>query len=83
MKMRIEATTLGEITEYIKDVYLPQDCFILVKIAVKRVQLLRLEVNKCCCFLLKRTPVFIDSVTTDDNQKFDSLFQNTSLQEIQ
>lgn len=36
---------LGEICDYIEEVYLPSDCFILVKINAKRVRLLQLEVT--------------------------------------
>ncbi|KAJ8676229.1 hypothetical protein QAD02_012015 [Eretmocerus hayati] len=45
VKGRIEKTTLGEITEYIEEVYLPDDCFLLVKIDVDRIKLLKLEVD--------------------------------------
>uniref|UniRef100_A0A915ASZ0 DNA-directed RNA polymerase subunit n=2 Tax=Parascaris univalens TaxID=6257 RepID=A0A915ASZ0_PARUN len=45
VKARIEKTTLGEICEYIEEVYLPDDCFVLVKINAKRVRLLQLEIT--------------------------------------
>ncbi|OXU26333.1 hypothetical protein TSAR_003123 [Trichomalopsis sarcophagae] len=45
VKGRIEKTTLGEITEYIEEVYLPDDCFLLLKIDIDRVKLLKLEVD--------------------------------------
>uniref|UniRef100_A0A914RJZ5 DNA-directed RNA polymerase n=1 Tax=Parascaris equorum TaxID=6256 RepID=A0A914RJZ5_PAREQ len=35
----------GEICEYIEEVYLPDDCFVLVKINAKRVRLLQLEIT--------------------------------------
>lgn len=35
----------GEISEYIEEVYLPDNCFILLKINVKRVHLLQLELS--------------------------------------
>ncbi|XP_056325017.1 DNA-directed RNA polymerase III subunit RPC1 [Danio aesculapii] len=45
VKGRIEKTLLGEISEYIEEVFLPDDCFILVKLSLDRIRLLRLEVN--------------------------------------
>ena len=45
VKSRIEKTTLGEITEYIEEVYLPDDCFLLLKIDVDRIKLLKLEID--------------------------------------
>ncbi|XP_054860326.1 DNA-directed RNA polymerase III subunit RPC1-like [Amphiprion ocellaris] len=44
VKGRIEKTLLGEISEYIEEVFLPDDCFILVKLSLERIRLLRLEV---------------------------------------
>ncbi|KAL0272113.1 UNVERIFIED_CONTAM: hypothetical protein PYX00_005208 [Menopon gallinae] len=45
VKGRIEKTTLGEISEYIEEVYLPDDYFILVKLDMDRIRLLKLEVD--------------------------------------
>lgn len=45
VKGRIEKTTLGEVTEYFEEVYLPDDCFILIKLDLERIRLLKLEVN--------------------------------------
>uniref|UniRef100_A0A3Q1AIV8 DNA-directed RNA polymerase subunit n=1 Tax=Amphiprion ocellaris TaxID=80972 RepID=A0A3Q1AIV8_AMPOC len=45
VKGRIEKTLRGEISEYIEEVFLPDDCFILVKLSLERIRLLRLEVN--------------------------------------
>ncbi|KAF3853699.1 hypothetical protein F7725_014387 [Dissostichus mawsoni] len=45
VKGRIEKTLLGEISEYIEEVFLPDDCFSLVKLSLERIRLLRLEVN--------------------------------------
>jgi DNA-directed RNA polymerase III subunit RPC1 len=45
VKARIERTTLGDIAEYIEEVYLPDDMFLLLKVSAKRVQLLQLELN--------------------------------------
>lgn len=32
-------------TEYIEEVYLPDDCFLLIKIDIDRIKLLKLEVD--------------------------------------
>lgn len=45
VKARIEKTTLGEICDYIEEVYLPDDYFLLVKLNSKRIRLLQLEVS--------------------------------------
>ncbi|KAI6183781.1 DNA-directed RNA polymerase subunit [Aphelenchoides bicaudatus] len=45
VKARIEKTTLGEIAEYIEQVFLPDDTFILVKLSPRRIRLLQLEVT--------------------------------------
>ena len=45
VKGRIEKTTLGEVTEYLEEVYLPGGCYILIKLDINRIQLLKLEVN--------------------------------------
>lgn len=45
VKGRIEKTILGEISEYIEEVYLPDDYFILVKLDIDRIRLLKLEVD--------------------------------------
>lgn len=45
VKGRIEQTKLGEICEYIEEVYVPDDVFILIKLATKRIKLLRLETD--------------------------------------
>merc|ERR1719431_549829 len=44
-KGRIEKTTLGEVSEYIEEVMLPDDCFLLVKLSIERIKLLKLEVS--------------------------------------
>ncbi|MGH0152595.1 UNVERIFIED_CONTAM: hypothetical protein FKN15_022766 [Acipenser sinensis] len=46
VKGRIEKTLLGEISEYIEEVFLPDDCFILVKLSLERIRLLRLEISE-------------------------------------
>ncbi|KAI4470240.1 dna-directed rna polymerase [Holotrichia oblita] len=45
VKGRIERTILGEICEYIDDVYTKGECFLLVKLSYERIRLLQLEVN--------------------------------------
>lgn len=45
VKGRIERTTLGEVSEYLEEVYLPDDCFILIKLDLERIRLLKLEVT--------------------------------------
>merc|ERR1719418_59202 len=45
VKGRIEKTTLGEVSEYVEEVFLPDDCFLLIKLDVERIKLLKLEVN--------------------------------------
>ncbi|XP_005098920.1 DNA-directed RNA polymerase III subunit RPC1 [Aplysia californica] len=45
VKGRIERTSLGEVSEYLEEVYLPDDCFILIKLDVDRIRLLKLEVS--------------------------------------
>ncbi len=36
---------MGEITEYIEEVFLRDDCFLIVKVSLQRIQLLQLEVT--------------------------------------
>ncbi len=45
VKGRIEKTTLGEVSEYLEEVFLPDDCFLLVKLDIERIRLLKLEVD--------------------------------------
>ncbi|XP_022661232.1 DNA-directed RNA polymerase III subunit RPC1-like isoform X1 [Varroa jacobsoni] len=45
VKARVEQTTLGEISEYLEEVYLPQEVFVLIKLAIDRIRLLQLEVS--------------------------------------
>merc|ERR1711971_959256 len=45
VKGRIEKTTLGEVCEYLEEVMLPDDCFLLIKLHVERIKLLKLEVS--------------------------------------
>ena len=36
---------MGEVSEYFEEVFLPDDCFLLVKLDVDRIKLLKLEVT--------------------------------------
>jgi DNA-directed RNA polymerase III subunit RPC1 len=45
IKGRIERTTLGEITEYVKEVFKRHDCYLSVKIHAPTIQALQLEIN--------------------------------------
>ncbi|XP_033120133.1 DNA-directed RNA polymerase III subunit RPC1-like [Anneissia japonica] len=45
VKGRIEKTKLGEVTEYLEEVVLPDRCFILIKLDLERIKLLKLEVS--------------------------------------
>ena len=45
VKGRLEKTTLGEVSEYLEEVYLPDDTFLLIKLHVERIKLLKLEVT--------------------------------------
>ncbi|KAK0182168.1 hypothetical protein PV327_000331 [Microctonus hyperodae] len=74
VKGRIEKTTLGEVTEYIEEVYLPDDCFLLIKLDTDRIKLLKLEVDihsirySLCVSKLKLNPKYVnvrsDSILT-------------------
>mmetsp|Transcript_19920 Transcript_19920/g.14366 ORF Transcript_19920/g.14366 Transcript_19920/m.14366 type:complete len:169 (+) Transcript_19920:3184-3690(+) len=45
VKGRIEKTELGDIAEYIKEVYTPQGCYLSIKIDQKAIDALKLEVS--------------------------------------
>ena len=45
VKGRIEKTTLGKVSEYIEEVFLPDNCFLLIKLDLERIKLLKLEVS--------------------------------------
>ncbi|KAF8382261.1 rpc-1 [Pristionchus pacificus] len=45
VKARIEKTSLGEICDYIEEIYLPDDAFILIKLNARRIRLLQLEIT--------------------------------------
>ena len=60
VKGRIEQTTLGEISEYIEEVYLPDDCFLLIKLDLDRLALLKLEVDVnsiCSAFTMSKLKI--------------------------
>ncbi|KAM3959347.1 RNA polymerase III subunit A [Aphomia sociella] len=69
VKGRIEKTTLGEITTYIDEVYLPDECFLLIRLDAERIRLLCLEVNvqsivySICTSKLKVKPANIQVVS--------------------
>ena len=45
-----------QISEYIEEVFLPDDCFILVKLSLERIRLLRLEVSPVIKCVKEVTP---------------------------
>lgn len=45
VKGRIEKTELGDVAEYIKEVYSPHGCYIVVKLDIKAISALQLEVD--------------------------------------
>lgn len=45
VKARIEKTVLGDVSEYLEEVILPSECFVLVKLDLERIRLLQLEVT--------------------------------------
>ncbi|XP_008558065.1 DNA-directed RNA polymerase III subunit RPC1 [Microplitis demolitor] len=64
VKGRIEKTTLGEVTEYFEEVILPDECFLLIRLAIERIKLLMLEVDANSIYYTLRT------------SKLKSLFKN-------
>ncbi|XP_061384425.1 DNA-directed RNA polymerase III subunit RPC1 [Danaus plexippus] len=69
VKGRVEKTTLGEITTYIDEVYLPHECFLLVRLDAERIRLLCLEVDvhsivySICTSKLKLKPGNVQAVS--------------------
>ncbi|KAL3114714.1 hypothetical protein niasHT_019035 [Heterodera trifolii] len=45
VKARIEKTTLGAISDYVQQVFLPDDLFVLVKLNTRRIRAMQLEVT--------------------------------------
>lgn len=46
VKMRLEKTTLGQISKYIDQIIFPDDCFCLVQLFEERIKLLKLEITE-------------------------------------
>lgn len=69
VKGRIEKTTLGEISDYIEEVYTTYNCFILIKLNIDRIRLLQLEVDaesirySICTSKLKLTSNLVEVVS--------------------
>ncbi|XP_034186947.1 DNA-directed RNA polymerase III subunit RPC1 [Osmia lignaria lignaria] len=94
VKGRIEKTTLGEVTEYIEEVYLPDDCFLLIKLDIDRIKLLKLEVDvnsiryAICTSKLKLNPKLVnvrgDSIITvsPNKNKYSINYALTQLKEM-
>jgi DNA-directed RNA polymerase III subunit RPC1 len=60
VKGRIEKTYLGQVSQYIEEVYESDDCYILIKLDLDRIRLLKLEI----------TPMsIIDSIVADKKMK--------------
>lgn len=68
VKARIEKTTLGEVSSFIREVYKAEECFLLVKIDLERIRVLGLEIDahtikySMCTSKLKVKPSQIDIV---------------------
>jgi DNA-directed RNA polymerase III subunit RPC1 len=45
IKGRIEKTTLGEVCRYLEEVVLPDEFFIIVRVDISRIKLLKLELT--------------------------------------
>ncbi|RWS19381.1 DNA-directed RNA polymerase III subunit RPC1-like protein [Leptotrombidium deliense] len=71
VKMRVEQTTLGEICEYIEEVVLPDDTFIMIKLYMKRIKLLRLEVdaNSVCECIMKSLKISSNNISVVDDDR--------------
>ena len=60
VKARIEKTYLGQISQYIEEVYETDDCYLLIKLDLDRIRLLKLEINAMS---------IIDSIVRDKKMK--------------
>jgi len=60
VKGRIEKTYLGQISQYIEEVYESDTCYILIKLDLDRIRLLKLEIN---------ANSIIDSIVNDKKMK--------------
>ena len=47
VKGRIEKTLLGEISEYVDEVFLPDKCFLLIRLDMERIKLLKVGTWWC------------------------------------
>lgn len=45
VKSRVDRTTLGQVSQYIEEVILPDSCVIVIKLAMPRIRLLKLEIS--------------------------------------
>ncbi|KAG5346572.1 RPC1 polymerase, partial [Acromyrmex charruanus] len=69
VKARIEKTTLGDVSEYIEEIYLPDDHFLIIKLDINRIKMLKLEIDvnsvcyKLCTSKLKLTSKNVEKVT--------------------
>lgn len=46
VKMRLEKTTLGQVCQFMDQVVLPDDSFVLIKLYTERIKILKLEINE-------------------------------------
>ena len=46
VKMRLEKTTLGQVCQFMDQVVLPDDCFVLIQLYMERIRILKLEVTE-------------------------------------
>lgn len=60
VKGRIEKTYLGQVSQYIEEVYESDDCYLLIKLDLDRIRLLKLEINAMS---------IIDSIVQDKKMK--------------
>ena len=60
VKGRIEKTYLGQISQYIEEVYESDDCYLLIKLDLDRIRLLKLEIN---------AHSIVDSIVNDKKMK--------------
>lgn len=57
-----------QISEYIEEVFLPDDCFILVKLSLERIRLLRLEVSLLSLFTETVSQLSFTCISMDANE---------------
>jgi DNA-directed RNA polymerase III subunit RPC1 len=76
VKGRIEKTYLGQISQYIEEVYESDDCYLLIKLDLDRIRLLKLEID---------IDSIIDSIVNEKKMKklkYNQLSKNNSLDTI-